>query len=164
MSIFSIALMTATCLCALVAGFLFAFAVVAMPGLGTLDDRAFLRAFQVIDRVIQNSQPLFVLVWLGSAVSLAAAAALGFGHTTGLDRLLLLGALVIYLGGVQAPTLMVNVPLNNQLQTLTLSALEPSALAQARAAFEPRWNRWNRLRTVLATLVTVMLVVLLQRL
>jgi uncharacterized membrane protein len=37
----------------LVAGFLFAFAAVIMPGIRSLGDRAFIRAFQVIDRVIQ---------------------------------------------------------------------------------------------------------------
>jgi uncharacterized membrane protein len=62
MEIFHIALILATFLCSLVAGFVFAFAFVVMPGIGTLNDREFIRAFQVIDRVIQDRQPIFVLV------------------------------------------------------------------------------------------------------
>ena len=49
-----IALALATFLCSLVAGFLFAFAVVVMPGIRNLGDREFLRAFQEIDGVIQR--------------------------------------------------------------------------------------------------------------
>jgi hypothetical protein len=31
-----------------------------IPGIKSLNDREFIRAFQVIDEVIQNNQPLFV--------------------------------------------------------------------------------------------------------
>ena len=54
-----------------------------MPGLGTLDDRAFIRAFQVTDRVIQNRQPVFVLVWVGSVAAVLEALALGLGALDG---------------------------------------------------------------------------------
>jgi len=59
MEIFQVTLIVATFLCTLVTGFVFAFAVVVMPGLRTLNDGEFLRAFQVMDRVIQNNQPVF---------------------------------------------------------------------------------------------------------
>lgn len=52
MRAFSALLALATRLCSLVAGFLFAFALVVMPGLESLGDRPFVRAFQVVDRVI----------------------------------------------------------------------------------------------------------------
>lgn len=58
----------------------------------------------------------------------------------------------------------INVPLNNQLQTLDLEAMSDDALAEARAGFEPRWNRWNQIRTVLATLASALLIVLVLRL
>jgi uncharacterized membrane protein len=45
-------LMCATFLCSLVAGFLFAFAAVVMPGIRSLNDGNFIRAFQVIDHVL----------------------------------------------------------------------------------------------------------------
>ncbi|NNF58944.1 MAG: DUF1772 domain-containing protein, partial [Rhodothermaceae bacterium] len=59
---FTAVLLLATLLCALVAGFLFAFAVVAMPGIRDLSDGAFIQAFQGMDRIIQNNQPVFMLV------------------------------------------------------------------------------------------------------
>ena len=164
MDTFQIALVSATLLCSLVAGFVFAFACVAMPGLGTLGDREFLHGFQVIDRVIQNNQPLFVLVWAGSAVTLLLSAGIGFGRLAGPDRVLLLVAAFVFFVGVQLPTLTINVPLNNQLQTLDLEAMSDDALAEARADFEPRWNRWNQIRTALATLTSALLLVLLLRL
>ena len=68
MGIFHVSLILATFLCSLVAGFLFAFAIVAMPGIRNLNDRDFIRAFQVMDRVIQNNQPIFMLVWAGSVL------------------------------------------------------------------------------------------------
>jgi len=52
MTFFHIALIAATFLCSIVAGFLFAFAVVVMPGIRSLDDGEF--------------------VWVGSVLSLVA--------------------------------------------------------------------------------------------
>lgn len=157
-------LVTATVLCALVAGFLFAFAVVAMPGFRVLDDGAFIRAFQVVDGVIQSNQPLFLVVWAGSIVALLAAAVVGFGSLGGVDLTLLLAATLLYLFGVQLPTAAVNVPLNNGLQAVDVSTSDEAQLRAARARFEPRWNRWNVARTVVATLTAAMLMVLLLRL
>lgn len=163
MNVFQIALLSATLLCSLVAGFVFAFACVTMPGIGTLGNREFLRSFQVVDRVIQNNQPLFLLVWAGSVLTLVLCAVIGFRLLAGLDLALLLVAVVVYLGGVQLPTLTINVPLNNQLQTLDLQTMSDDALAAARADFEPRWNRWNQIRTVFATLTSVLLILLVWR-
>ncbi len=162
--VFHIFLTVATLLVSLVAGFTFAFACVVMPGTGSLGDREFLRSFQVVDRVIQNGQPLFGVVWLGSAAALLVAAVLGFGRLEGIDRALLVGAAILFLGGVQVPTATINVPLNNELQRLDLGALEESAVLEARAAFEPKWNLWNQIRTVVATLSALMLLVLILKL
>ena len=164
MDAFQLTLLSATLLCSLVAGFVFAFACVTMPGIGTLGDREFLRSFQVMDRVIQNNQPLFVLVWAGSALALVVSAVIGFGRLAGLDRGLLLAAVAVYLAGVQLPTLAINVPLNNRLQTLDLETMSDDTVAAARGDFEPRWNRWNQIRTVFAALTSVLLIVLVWRL
>ena len=58
MTLFVGFLIVSTLLCALVTGFIFTYAVVVMPGFAKLDDRDFIRAFQVTDGVIQNNQPL----------------------------------------------------------------------------------------------------------
>lgn len=144
------ALVAATFLVSLVAGFVFAFAVVVMPGIRTLDDGDFIRSFQRIDSVIQRGDPLFGLVFIGSIVSLLAALVLGAPALAGLERTLLLAAGGIYISGVVVPTGSINVPLNNRLQRLDVDAMSPDERSSARQAFESRWNRWNRIRTGLA--------------
>ncbi len=163
MNAFSISLLLATLGCALVAGITLIFAIVVMPGLKTLGDRGFLEGFKAIDRVIQNNHPVFMIVWLGSALALIAATLFGFGVLQGFDRVLLIAALVLYLSGVQMATVIVNIPLNNQLQAHNLEQFNAAELARAREAFEPRWLRWNVIRTWVAILTTVMLLVLLLR-
>jgi uncharacterized membrane protein len=147
-----------------VAGFLFAFAVVVMPGIRSLDDREFIRCFQVMDRIIQNNQPIFILVWIGSVVVLIASVALGIGQLSETDFLLLIFALLVYLLGVQLPTLLINVPLNNKIQTQNVETLSEKARKLTREDFEPRWNRWNSIRTILSSLVSIILIILLIRL
>jgi uncharacterized membrane protein len=164
MSFLEISLVLSALLCALVAGFVFAFASVVMPGIQMLNDRDFLRAFKAIDLVIQRNQPLFMLVWVGSVFALVIAALLSFWHLAGVDHLLLLLASVIYLLGVQLPTATINIPLNNQLQKLDLDAVNDSAISDARVRFEERWVKWNRIRTVLAALASALLIVLALRL
>ena len=164
MDIFHVTLIVATFLCTLVAGFVFAFAVVVMPGIRTLGDGEFLRAFQVMDRVIQNRHPIFMLVWIGSVVALVASAALGFGRLDGTGRILMIAALVVFLLGVQLPTAIINIPLNNKVQTLAIADMDPTAQAAARKDFESRWNASNSTRTVLASLVCLSLLILLLRL
>ncbi len=154
---FHATLTVATLLCSLVAGLLFAFAVVVMPGIRALDDDAFLRAFQEMDGVIQRNQPLFVLVWAGSVPLVIAAAGLGVASAAGPARWVMIAAAAIYLVGVQLPTIAVNIPLNNQLQALDVASLSADERRVARLRFEPRWNRWNVARTVLAVVATVLL-------
>jgi uncharacterized membrane protein len=160
-TIFPIILILATLLCALVAGLLFAFAIVTMPGIKNLNDREFIRAFQVMDGVIQNNQPIFMLAWIGSALTLLIATVLGLGQLDLVGKGILLTATVLYMVGVQLPTVTINVPLNNQLQTLDVGNMNPSAQAAARRNFEPRWNQWNRIRTIVATIATTLLLLLL---
>ena len=116
MSLFEVAVALSALLCSLVAGFVFAFATVAMPGIHRLNDRDFLRAFKAMDGVIQNNQPVFMLVWVGSVVALMVSALLSFWALDGLDRLLAILAAAVYMLGVQLPTATINIPLNNRLQ------------------------------------------------
>ena len=114
--------------------------------------------------MIQNNQPLFVFVWLGSVLAIVLAGLIGVCALTGVDRLLMIVGALVYLLGVQLPTVMVNIPLNNRLQGLDVVNLAETTLRHARETFEPRWNRWNVIRTVCASLVTVLLLFLLLRL
>ena len=164
MGIFEIVLILATLLCSLTAGFVLAFALVVMPGIRSLNDREFIRAFQVIDGVIQNGQPIFMLVWLGSVVALVTSIVLGIGQLDETGRLLIISAALIYLLGVQLPTFTINVPLNNKLQTLDVDTMNEATLKAARKDFEPRWILWNSIRTAFASLASSLLMILLFRL
>jgi uncharacterized membrane protein len=148
-------------LSSLVSGLLFGFAVVVMPGLAKLADKDFLFAFKHIDGIIQNNQPLFILVWAGSIFSAITTLVLGVMNLTGGQLYLVSGASGLYLLGVQLPTFRFNIPLNNTLQNLDIEALNESEAAGARAGFEAPWNRWNRFRTVSAILSVSLLLLLL---
>lgn len=161
MNLLDIVLTLATLLCALTAGFAFAFATVVMPGIGKLEDKHFIRAFQVIDGIIQAGQPVFLLVWLGSFAALAVSAAIGIFYLEGMARVAVLLSALVYFLGVQLPTFRINVPLNNWLQTLDVESMDERALGAARSNFEDRWNRWNVIRTILAILVSVSLMAVL---
>jgi uncharacterized membrane protein len=161
MRIFTNLLVLSTLLTALVAGLVFTFALITMPGIKKLDDAEFIRAFQVMDGIIQNGSPVFGLVWAGSVVALLIAAVLGFRQLDGLPQWLLVATTAIYILGVQLPTVTINIPLNNELQTLDVTAMDHRGLQAARSKFEPRWNQWNLIRTVLAIIVTAMLLIVL---
>jgi len=152
----------AALLCALTAGLVFAFATVVMPGLAQLSNKEFIRGFQVIDGVIQNGQPVFGLVWIGSAISIILTGVLAALQLDGIERTVLVATALIYILGVQLPTFGINVPLNNALQALDVDTMEEEALASARRSFEGRWVRWNMIRTVLASLVSAVLMLVLR--
>jgi len=163
MTAFSFLLTIATLGCALVAGITLIFAIVIMPGLETMGERRFLEGFKAIDRVIQDNQPVFLFVWLGSGLALIATTVLGFRALEGIDLAMLIAALLIYLPGVQVATAVVNVPLNNRLQAQDLGQLDDDEIRQAVTEFAPRWILWNNIRTWLAILSSLLLLVILLR-
>lgn len=157
MLLFDILLVLTTLTCALVTGFILTFAVVVMPGIASLSDRDFIRAFQVTDGVIQRGQPVFSSIWIGSVI---ATVGLLIASITDTDlpqaRLtILLG--VVYLLGVQGVTVAVHLPLNRHIQNVDVAELDEQTLREEREHFEERWNNFNIVRTVIAVLVTVML-------
>lgn len=148
----------ATFLCALTAGFLFAFAVVVMPGLKKLDNRSFIRTFQVIDGVIQNGRPLFIVVWLGSITALIVSAIPSFSQMSNWNDNVIVFATLAYFFGVQVSTVVYNIPLNNKLQKIDVANASEAELDLARQQFEAPWNVWNVRRTMIACLVTALLI------
>ena len=154
MTLFVGFLIVSTLLCALVTGFIFTYAVVVMPGFAKLDDRDFIRAFQVTDGVIQNNQPLFMLAWVGSIVSVVATMILGFIELHGIERWTVFAIGFIYLIGVQGITIRVHLPLNNRLQRLEIDEMDPESLSKERNKFETRWNYFNNIRTLIAFAVS----------
>lgn len=150
--------------CGLVAGFLFAFAVVVMPGLRRMTDADFLRTFQAVDGVIQRGSPVFAAVWAASAALPLLAAATRLASREGPSALLLSAAAAVMLLGVHLPTLVVNVPANTRLQAVDVAELDGPAASEVRRRFESRWNRWNAVRTVAATTGVLLLALALAQL
>lgn len=148
LDIFGISLILSTFFCSLVADLLFGFAVVVMPGIAGLSNRDFLISFKQMDGIIQNNQPVFTLVWLGSIAAIMATSIQGVQNLGASQTNLLLLGLAFYLLGVQLPTARFNIPLNNELQNMDLMKMEESELAVFRSKFQTKWNFWNRFRVL----------------
>lgn len=164
MELIQLTVLISALLCSLVTGFVLCFAIIVMPGIKKLGVLDFLKSFQAMDAIIQNNQPLFILIWLGSALVLLFSTLLGLWQLDSSDIWLLSFSCLMYLFGVHLPTLAVNIPLNNRLQSLDLDATTESELQEIAELFKSRWLRWNSIRTVVAALTTLMLLALLLRL
>lgn len=160
MDIFSITLAFSLLSCSMITGFLFAYAVVVMPGIKHLEDRDFLRTFKVTDKVIQDNNPLFIIMWVGSVLSITATAFSGYNKTQGMDFWLLISATIMYLSGVQFLTIFIHLPLNKTLQKLDIDTMNPTEIRKTRSAFELRWNTFNNIRTMIAAGVSIILIIL----
>ena len=147
--------------CSLVTGFIFTYAIIVMPGLSKLEDKEFIRAFQVTDEVIQKNQPLFMLTWIGSIISVIAAI-LSSIVSAGLSEawiIVLVGA--VYLLGVQGITISIHLPLNNRIQQLNVGEMNDQTLNDERSKFEAKWNFFNYIRTVVTFSVSLIFILIL---
>ncbi len=111
--------------------------------------------------IIQAGHPVFGLVWIGSVFALVAAAILAFLQNDGLVPTQVVASAVVYTLGVQLPTFLINVPLNNALQMLNVDDMDELMLASERRSFENRWVRWNLIRTAFVSGVSVSLMLVL---
>ena len=164
MNFLEVSLICSILSCTLVTGFTLLYAVVIMPGLSKLDDKEFIKAFQVTDGVIQDNQPLFILTWLGSVISVVGAI-LSSIISVGLpEAWLIVFVGVVYLLGVQGITLSVHLPLNNHIKKINIENTDHQTLSVEREKFETRWNFFNTIRTGISFLVslTLLLVVALR--
>lgn len=140
------ALATATLLGALlttamVAGLLLCFTHLVMPGLGTLDDRAHVVAFQRIDAAVPN--PWMGLTFLGSPVLVLAATVVHLATGDPAAPWLLV-ALVLVVTTI-AVTAVVHLPVNAAVQAAAPALDDAAALA---ARLQQRWVPWNVVRTL----------------
>ena len=147
--------------CSLVTGFIFTYAIIVMPGLSKLSDKEFLKAFQVTDAVIQNKQPIFMLIWVGSIVSVLSLILISIAYVGLSETWLIVLVALIYLLGVQGITILIHLPLNNQIQKLNLEKLKDENLRDERLNFENKWNFFNNIRTTIAFFVSLTLLIFL---
>jgi uncharacterized membrane protein len=115
----------------------------------------------VTDAIIQNKQPLFLFIWIGSIVAilttvLVALLIVGLKETW---LIVLIG--IAYLLGVQGITIAIHIPLNNHIQKLKIQEQNDKTLADERLKFETKWNFFNTIRTGIAISVSGLLLILL---
>ena len=162
MNFIDILLILSILLCSLVTGFIFTYAIVVMPGLSKLKDKEFIRAFQVTDEIIQNNQPIFMLIWVGSIISVLSLIISSVIIIGILESLLTIIIGTIYLFGVQGVTIGIHLPLNNQIQKVNTEELDDQKLHEERLNFERKWNFFNNIRTIIAFFITLMFIVILK--
>ena len=155
MDILDISLFFTILLSALVTGFILTYAIVIMPGLSNLDDKEFIKAFQVTDGIIQNDQPIFILIWIGSIVSVLSTIITSILCLGILDAWLIIFVSVVYLLLVQGITILIHLPLNKSIQNIDINSSNFQTLSKERIAFEKKWNYFNNIRTVVAFIVVL---------
>ena len=121
-----------------------------MPGLSKLSDKEFLKAFKVTDQVIQNNQPLFMLTWVGSIISVLSVMAISILSLGVSEAWIIFVVGLIYLLGVQGITVSIHLPLNNHIQKIDINDMNNQSLNEERTNFEMRWNYFNKIRTFIA--------------
>lgn len=152
----AVLLLVTTLLTGLLAGIFFTWSNAITPGIGRLDDRTYLQAFQHMNRAIIN--PLFFFVIIGPLV-LAPWSAYVFRKEASLAFQMTLGASVLYFLGVFVLTMLGNVPLNQILEQAQLTEMSAVEVKQLRVRFEHKWNLLHHIRTVASTVSFALLLV-----
>ena len=161
MTYLEISLIFAILFCSLVSGFIFTYSIIVMPGLSNLNNKDFLKAFQVTDAVIQNNQPFFMFTWIGSIVAILTTIVASFITVGLLESWLIILVGAAYLLGVQGITVAIHIPLNNHIQKLNIEELNDKTLAYERKNFEAKWNFFNKIRTFVAISASSLLLIVL---
>ena len=161
MDFLDISLFFSILLCALAAGFILTYAIIIMPGLSKLDDKEFIKAFQVTDGIIQNNQLIFIFIWVGSIISVLGTIIISIISLGIVEAWLIIFAGVIYLLGVQGITISIHLPLNKNIQKIDVNSNNSQTLREVRRNFETKWNYFNNIRTGIALFVILIFMLIL---
>lgn len=137
---------------ATMAGLLFAFSNFVMRALSQLAPACGMEAMQRINVTIIN--PVFVVLFVGTPLLFVLT---GIGAATLIEatgRGWLLAGAVIYLAGVLGVTMFVNVPLNDAIAPLPVTAA-----VERWPDYVAVWTTWNHVRTLWAFVATVVTVI-----
>ncbi|MDQ3567913.1 MAG: DUF1772 domain-containing protein [Actinomycetota bacterium] len=148
-SIRTFAVVGATVTAGLISGFFYAYACSVTLGTAMLSDEQYIATMQAINATVRNG--VFAMSFFGAAAFLLLAVVVHLPRLRSGRFALLALACVLYVGGGFLLTMLVNVPMNEDLATVNLDA-PARILAEARAAYEEPWNFWNGVRTVFSTL------------
>lgn len=126
----------------LIAGTFFIFSVAVMHALGQVPVPEGMRAMQSINVVILN--PIFLGVFLGTAVLSLAVTILAFVNWTMPSSDYLIAGATLYLIGSLLVTIIFNVPMNDALAAADPATVEGQKLW---ADYLSNWTFWNHVRT-----------------
>jgi uncharacterized membrane protein len=132
------------------AGLFFAWSFSVTPGLGKINDAAFIAAMQSMNREILN--PVFFIVFLGPLLLLPLSSYLSYSSMGSVRFWLLTASTLTYAAGVFGITIGGNVPMNEVLDVFDLGSASAQQIAAQRSMFEGRWFFLNNLRTSFAVL------------
>ncbi len=145
----------ATLTTGLISGFFYAYLCSVTRGLALLPDVHYVEAMQEINATVRNG--VFAFSFFGAVVFLILALVVHVPRLRSWRFVLILLACVLYIGGGFMLTLGVNVPMNEELATVSTNS-SPGVLARAREAYEDPWNFWNGVRTVCSSLAFLVLI------
>ncbi|WP_328331218.1 DUF1772 domain-containing protein [Kribbella sp. NBC_00382] len=149
MNLTKILTLTALVGSALMAGVFFAFGTAVMSSLQRMPAGQGATAMNLINGRIQN--PLFLLIFCGTALVCVALAIIALVKNTPGKWWMLAGA-ALYLVGVIVLSFAVNIPLNDQL-----AAVDPHSAAGTAEwlNYLSKWNPSNNLRAITSTLAVI---------
>jgi len=136
---------------AITGGIFYAFSSFVMAALARIPANAGISAMQSINITVINGT--FFAVFFGTALLCLAIIALGLMGFGSLSKWTMIGA-GIYLIGTIGVTMILNVPLNDQLAVMDANA---AASADVWIAYVRDWTLWNHVRTVAALVAALML-------
>ncbi|MFX3634743.1 MAG: DUF1772 domain-containing protein [Candidatus Pristimantibacillus sp.] len=127
----------------LVAGLFFVFSAFMMTVLARLPSAQGIATMQSINIVILN--PLFALVFMGTALATLALAIMSFFKWGEAGVIYLLAGSLFYLVGSILVTTMFNIPLNDALAKVDPHSAEGTKLWNRYLSV---WTSWNHVRTI----------------
>ena len=125
-------------------GFILTYAIVVMTDLSKLDNKEFIKAFQVIERIIQNNQPIFIFIWVGSIISIICTIIVSIMNLGVIEYWLIILISILYLSGVQGIAVLIHLPLNKHIQKINVDTMNFQELSYKRRDFEIKWNYFNK--------------------
>jgi uncharacterized membrane protein len=127
------------------AGTFFGFSTGVMPGLNAAKPQSAIDAMQGINQKIQN--PLFVAMFLLVPVLAIVAGVLLLMLDQKSAAILFFVAAAVYFVGALVPSFAVNIPMNNDLDGVTIPK-DVAEAAKVWSDYSGRWTAWNTARAV----------------
>jgi uncharacterized membrane protein len=128
--------------CGLIAGAFFAFSSFVMKALAQLPASQGIAAMQSINIVVIN--PVFMMVFLGTAAACLVLAVLSFVRWHKPGAAYLLAGSLLYLIGTILVTMLFNVPRNDGLAAVDPASVDGATLW---TSYVSSWTTWNHVRT-----------------